>query len=223
VNCASFSTGAGPGGALGPQGGARRADDEPMLDLVSEIAGSQLPRDYAQPLWAALLEVLPWLAEEPAAGVHAVRGAATPAGLLLSRRARLALRLPQRRREAAGALSGRRLRVDESALDVGRMRERPLEPFPTLSAAFVATAADDELGHQEAVQSMLAGLELPLRFICGRMSSVGSGAATVAGASVVLHQLRPEQSLLVQRLGMGGMRHLGCGLFLPHKTISGID
>jgi len=223
VSAAGFPTGAGPGGALGPQGGARRADDEPMLDLVFEIAGSQLPRDYAQALWAALLDALPWLADEPAAGVHAVRGAATPAGLLLSRRARLALRLPQRRREEAGGLTGQRLRVGESVLDVGGARERALEPFPTLSAAFVATGAVDELGHQEAVQSLLAGLELPLRFICGRMSSVRSGALTVSGASVVLHQLRPEQSLLVQRRGMGGMRHLGCGLFLPHKTISGID
>jgi len=27
----------------------------------------------------------------------------------------------------------------------------------------------------------------------------------------------------MQAVGLGGHRHLGCGLFLPHKTISGID
>lgn len=197
--------------------------EEAMFDLVFELAGTQLPRDYQGALWNALLEQLPWLAEEPGAGVHAVRGSATDAGLLLSRRARLALRLPQRRHADAGRLTGRRLRVEDSALEVGAARARPLEPFPTLSAGFVATGAGDELAHQDAVQALLAAMGLPLRFICGRMRVMRSGTASVAGASVVLHQLRPEQSLLVQCRGLGELRHLGCGLFLPHKTISGID
>jgi len=223
MNAAPSTPATGASGEAVRQAGASRAGDEPMLDLVFEIAGSHLARDYPHALWTALAEQLPWLAAEPAAGVHAVRGAATQAGLLLSRRARLALRLPQRRLADAAALTGRGLRVGDATLVVGAMRERPLEPFPTLSAAFVATGAEDELGHQEAVEALLADLDLPLRFICGRMGRVSSGPTAVAGASVVLHQLRPEQSLLVQRLGMGTLRHLGCGLFLPHKTISGID
>ena len=194
-----------------------------MLDLVFELAGTRLPLDYQGALWSALLEALPWLADEPAAGVHAVRGSATGAGLLLSRRTRLVLRLPQHRQAQAGQLTGRRLRVDDAQLEVGAARARPLEPFPTVSAGFVATGAGDELAHQHAVQALLAGQDLPLRFICGRMRVMRAGAVSVAGASVVLHQLRPEQSLMVQRRGLGELRHLGCGLFLPHKTISGID
>jgi len=214
--------------AAAASGPARAGDrtppgEEAMLDLVFELAGTHLPRDYQDALWSELLEHLPWLAEEQAAGVHAVRGSATDAGMLLSRRARLALRVPLRRQADAARLTGGRLQVEDSALEVGAARARALEPFPTLSAGFVATGAGDELAHQESVQALLAGLGLPLRFICGRMRVMRSGAVSVAGASVVLHQLRPEQSLLVQRRGLGALRHLGCGLFLPHKTISGID
>jgi CRISPR-associated protein Cas6 len=200
-------------------------DDAPdeVLDLAFDLVGVRLPRDDHAALWAALLDRLPWLAGEPAAGVHAIRGPVTDAGLLLSRRARLTLRLPAARRGDAARLSGQSLLVEGERVELGAVRERPLEPYPTLSAQFVATGAPDELGHQEAVQAMLEALGLPLRFICGRMRAVRAGESAVSGGGVVLHQLRPEQSLMVQQRGLGELRGLGCGLFLPHKIISGID
>ena len=141
----------------------------------------------------------------------------------LIRRARLTLRLPAARRGDAARLSGQSLLVEGERVELGAVRERPLDPYPTLSAQFVATGAPDELGHQEAVQAMLEALGLPLRFICGRMRAVRAGESAVSGGGVVLHQLRPEQSLMVQQRGLGELRGLGCGLFLPHKIISGID
>jgi CRISPR-associated protein Cas6 len=198
------------------------AGDE-ILDLVFELRGTRLPRDYHALLWAALLERLPWLADEPGAGVHPIRGATTDAGLLLSRRARLTLRLPGARSADAMRLTGQSLTVEGERIDVGTARPRALDPYPTLSAQFVATGAADELEHQETVQKMLEALDVPLRFICGRMRTVRAGGGTISGAGVVLHQLRPLQSLLMQRRGLGELRGLGCGLFLPHKIISGID
>lgn len=197
--------------------------DEPMVDLVFALAGERLPRDYGFVLWRALLKTAAWLAGEPAVGLHPVRGAVTERGLLLSARARLSLRLPERLAVQAGELDGVWLEVDGAHLRLGAVHSRPLEPFPTLSAAFVATGASDELSHQESVRELLERLGVPQRFICGRMRSVGGAAGETSGGSVVLHQLRPEQSLRVQRLGIGPNRNLGWGLFLPHKTIHGID
>jgi len=77
--------------------------------------------------------------------------------------------------------------------------------------------------HQEAVEAMLAGRGMPLRFICGRMRTLSVGGAWRAGAAVVLHGLSAEDSLVMQEQGLGGERHLGHGLFLPHKTIRDID
>lgn len=204
----------------GPDAGAA---SEHAVDLVFAISGSRLPADHALALWEALVVRLPWLAAEPGVGVHAIRGSAGEGGLLLSRRARLALRLPRHRQDDAVRLTGQTLEVGGERLDVGEASPRPLEPYPTLSARFVATGAPDALAHQEAVEAMLGELGMPLRFICGRMRTMRCGDTTVAGAEVVLHQLRPEQSLAMQERGLGAERHLGHGLFLPHKTISDID
>lgn len=199
------------------------AASEHAVDLVFAISGTRLPADYALALWEALVARLPWLAGEAGVGVHAIRASAGEGSLLLSRRARLALRLPRHRQADAMRLTGQTLEVGGERLDVGEASPRPLEPYPTLSARFVATGAADALAHQEAVEAMLGELGMPLRFICGRMRTVRCGDATVAGAEVVLHQLRPEQSLAMQERGLGAERHLGHGLFLPHKTISDID
>lgn len=196
---------------------------ERAVDLVFAVSGMRLPAGYASALWEALVGRLPWLADEPGVGVHAIRSPSDGAGLLLSRRARLALRLPSRRQADALRLTGECLEVEGERLKVGAARARALEPYPTLSARFVATGAVDELSHQEAVAAMLVAIGMPLRFICGRMRTVRTGGTTVSGAEVVMHELRPEQSLAMQQHGLGGERHLGCGLFLPHKTISDID
>lgn len=196
---------------------------ERAVDLVFAVSGRQLPFGYARSLWEALLGRMPWLADEAPVGVHAIRGSACDTGLLLSRRARLALRLPLHRRDDAMALSGQALDVGGERLGIGDVRPRPLEPFPTLSAHFVATGAADPLAHQQAIETMLGELQLPLRFICGRMRAVNLGAGEIAGAELVLHELRPEQSLVLQERGLGADRHLGHGLFLPHKTIRDID
>jgi hypothetical protein len=38
-----------------------------------------------------------------------------------------------------------------------------------------------------------------------------------------LHDLKAPQSLLVQAAGLGGERKLGCGIFVAHKLITGLD
>ncbi len=196
---------------------------ERAIDLVFAISGSRLPLDHALSLWEALLGHLPWLAEEPEVGVHAMRGSVCDRELLLSRRTRLVLRLPMRRLDDAMRLVGQALEVGGERVSIGEARPRMLEPFPTLSAHFVATGSDDALAHQQAVEAMLAELGMPPRFICGRMHTVSVGGARLVGAEVVLHELRPEHSLAMQERGLGGERHLGHGLFLPHKTIRDID
>ncbi len=196
---------------------------ERALDVVFAISGPPLPLDHALSLWEALRGRLPWVADEPGVGVHAIRGSVCDGALVLSRRTRFALRVPTHRREDAMRLEGQVLEVSGGPLAIGEARPRLLEPFPTLSAHFVATGEVDALAHQEAVEAMLAGRGMPLRFICGRMRTLSVGGAWRAGAEVVLHGLSAEDSLVMQEQGLGGERHLGHGLFLPHKTIRDID
>ena len=195
-----------------------------MLDVVFEISGTRLSRHYHLDLWRALAACLPWLESEPLAGPLEIRASLSNGVYLLPKRARLALRVPVARRDELMSLAGRELVVDGEPIAIGRGLVRGLVPQPTLGAAFVATDASDELEHQTRVARLLDEAGLPQRFICGRLGELrGAGGETVRGAPVVLHQLRDDDSMQVQFSGLGPHRHLGCGLFVPRKLISGIE
>ena len=38
----------------------------------------------------------------------------------------------------------------------------------------------------------------------------------------MLHDLKLEQSALLQQVGLGEHRKLGCGIFVPHKSIAAV-
>ncbi len=198
------------------------AGAEPMVDVAFALSGQHLPHDYAFPLEAALMKRLPWLADEPSAGVHPLRAPATAYGIVLSRRTRLVLRLPESRLDGAEALCGARLEVGDAALQVGGATVRPVEPFATLSAWNVASAADDEAAFLEDVAFQLEVLGVRAKLICGRPETMGEGGRRLSGFGLALHELSPSHSLLVQTHGLGPARRLGCGVFVHHKIIEGL-
>src|SRR5574342_314903 len=151
-------------GRLGPDPGDQAADRMSAalpgtVDLLFDLEGDVLPSDYGYALYRAVSAALPWFADTPDAGIHPLKGAPTDRGtLLLSRRSKLALRLPEAQAARAGALTGRTLEVAGSRLSVGKSRARPLAPFATLYARFVVTgsAAESEfLGELGALLSDL--------------------------------------------------------------------
>ncbi|PIV74684.1 MAG: hypothetical protein COW56_04530, partial [Rhodocyclales bacterium CG17_big_fil_post_rev_8_21_14_2_50_68_7] len=46
------------------------------------------------------------------------------------------------------------------------------------------------------------------------------GPERFAGFGLMLHGLSPEDSLRMQSSGLGTNRTLGCGIFIPHKSIA---
>lgn len=197
--------------------------EERSVDVVFDVVARTLPHDYRGALRDALCASLPWLALEPTAGIHALAPVtAETASLLVSRRTRLVLRVPATRRDDALQLCGRTLAIGAAALQIGAARVKALAPSATLGAAFVATMSDTDLTHQEAVEAMLDAAAIPRRLICGRLTCVRGAERDLLGTSVVVHELEAADSLRLQRLGLGPHRMLGCGLFVPYKSIGGI-
>ncbi|MDR2189602.1 MAG: type I-MYXAN CRISPR-associated protein Cas6/Cmx6 [Azonexus sp.] len=196
--------------------------ERPMVDLAFALAGDRLPSAYAFPLEAALVDALPWLGEDEACGIHPIRAPLTADGLILSRRSRLILRLPADRADDARRLTGRRLPVGDVALTIGIPSLRPLTPFATLQARNVATAARDEQGFVADIVGQLDRLGARARLICGRAATLDDGARQIRGFGLVLYELSPAHSLLLQARGLGFARRLGCGVFVHHKIIAGL-
>lgn len=213
---------------------------ESTVDLAFELAARSLPRHHRAALAEQLLRSLPWLGEAPNAGVHPLRGAVGSEGaedlLLLPRRTRLVLRLPAQHVEDARALCGQRLEVLGHTLTVGACAApRELTPTRTLYADFVAWGAHPadapEAAEAEgpafdaAVATALDALGVRAPWISGgqrRMPGSADGSARIVGRALVLHDLPHRHALALQVLGLGEHRLLGCGLFVPHKAITGL-
>ncbi len=193
-----------------------------MVDVAFALRGGSIPADHGWNLFQLLRERLDWLAAEPDAGVHPIRGARAVAGeVYLGSRARLMLRLPRTRVEQSFALSGARLDLGDG-VEVGSAHVRPLFAHGTLYSQFVTTATPDEAGFQRDVSAALQGAGVGCKVVCGKMRRAQTQGAEIVGFSLMLHELSPEDSLRIQASGLGAGRKYGCGIFVPHKSAAAV-
>ena len=198
------------------------SNDVRVTDVVFAIAGTSLPAEHAYALWREIVGWLPWFENEPGAGIHPLRAApGTGESVLLARRAKLVLRVPRERLPDALALAGRSLAIG-TGLEVGAPVERPLRPWATLHAQRVALGVVDEVAFGDEIMRRLAAQGVRGECMTGRRRMQRAGARDIEGYSVVLHGLRPEDSLRVQSEGIGADRALGWGIFIPHKSIAAV-
>ncbi len=193
------------------------------VDLAFAVQCAGLPRDHAVSLATALCERLPWLSQEPFAGIHPLRvvqGLGEQA--LLSQRTRLLLRVPAPRVQDLLALNAVELKLDGQALRLGQPQVRELVPHGTLYAYRVAADSADEPTFMVGVVRELLALDITAEPVCGKHQSFDRAGATQHAFSLMLHGLNPGQSLRLQRHGLGPHRLLGCGVFVPHKSAAAV-
>jgi len=206
------------------------ADD--VVDLAFRIRCRRLPVDHAWALCSAVHRVLPWLVDEPLGGVHLVHGAESGNGwqrpgasdyLVLPRRTRLTLRVRAERRHEAELLSGTRLAVGDSVIEIGEATEKPLTPSRTVFSRHVPTSEDDEEVFIESVADALRGRGIePRKILCGLMHCFAAPNGAVHARSVLVGDLEYDESIELQRRGIGDLGAFGMGLFLPHKGIDAV-
>lgn len=192
-----------------------------VKDVAFDLEGSEIPADHGYQLFQELARHLPWLRDTQGVGVHPVHGA--PSGrnenLVINRRVKLVLRLPVERVADVAALVGKQLETSAQTLTVGALKERTLTPYATLYSPFVVMGPEDEAAFHAAVVAELEGLGLKAGLICGKPRRMRIADSTVAGYSLMLHDLGLDQSITLMERGVGQYREYGCGLFVPHKSI----
>ncbi len=193
------------------------------LDLTFAVTGDMIDREYPYGLYRALAASLPWLDDEPSAGIHPMRGltACQDGRLLIGGRTRIVLRVPIGRADDCVRLLGAHLELP-APLQIGTITQRALLPYPVLHSRLVITGADAEDGFVSDVTVELEALELDCDIIVGKRGEMRVEAQTVTGFSLMLHGLSPEASLRAQERGIGRHRKLGCGLFVPHKSVAAV-
>lgn len=193
-----------------------------MIDVVFEISGGTLPAAYPYALWDELARLVPQLGDDENVGVIPLRTSQSNEGMLIPKRAKLVLRLPQALADAVYDLAQKQMRIAGSELRLGSCKTRPIQHYSTLHAQLV-TGAEDELSFVREVETALAAMDVEAQLICGQRRTLTDGNRTISGYSLVLHDLKPEDSLRVQYAGLGKERRFGCGIFIPYKVISGLE
>lgn len=209
-----------------------KAPDD-VFDLLFRLRGERLDIDHAWALYQALSEHLD-ASLCGRIGVHGVRLAGSGNGWLrpqgldaampLSKRSRLVIRVRRDDRAAVEALRDRILRMGAQSVAVGASSVRPLSTLGTLYARAVHCA------REQAEEAFLAGVAERLaamgidagKLICGKTREIRAGDESLFTRSLLVAELKPEQSVRLQRDGLGDSRELGCGLFVPHKGIDAV-
>jgi len=195
-----------------------------LTDLQFDLVGTTIPADNARLLAEAILAHVPWLGENSGAGIQHLKGAETNKGdatLNINRRTKLFVRVPQVRVDDMLQLVGKTLDLAGHPLQIGSFKTRAFSPFSNIYAHFVDTGSRSEEQFVQDVMRELDGhFKLRCGFICGKPQTLQSASGTLHGYSLMLHDVPPHKSLQLQDEGMGRNRLLGCGIFIPHKSIA---
>jgi len=191
--------------------------------MVFDLDGGTLPAAYPIALWAALLRHVPQLADEKLIGVLPLRATENKEGILLTKRTKLVLRLPKILADPIAAhLTGSTLQISAISLQIGKCKPRAIHPYPTIHAQQV-TGASDEVLFMDDIRKQLGEMGIAAKLICGKRSIIKSDQQSTHAYSLVVHDLKPEDSLQLQYAGLGESRQFGCGIFIPYKVISGLS
>lgn len=204
-----------------------------VVDLSYKIDCKQIPTRHAWELSQALYAALPWIKDEPEVGVHQIHGAASgngwerpPDGELihLSKRTRMHLRVPVSRVDDAKELVGKDLDIAGSNVHVGKMVSKSVDPFSTIFARYVVMQkgmSEDDFLHW-IVEEMAERDIRARKLLCGIGHEVEANGELIETRSLMVADLDKVASIKLQEQGIGLHRHLGCGIFVPHKGIKAV-
>lgn len=193
-----------------------------MIDLSFSLLATQpIPSDHGYPLYAAISRVLPELHAANGIGIHPIRGRMIgDRQMQLADFSRLTLRVPPERIANLLPLAGKSLRIAGRLLRVG---------VPQIYALKAATSVHSRLvtikGFMES-EPFLAALRRQLdelrvapeaEVVIGKRRTIRIRDKEVVGYEVFLQALTAEESLSIQESGLGGRRHMGCGVFSPYS------
>lgn len=121
-------------------------------------------------------------------------------------------------------ISGKTLRLGVQQIKIGESSIRKLSMLGTLFSH--AVACDERLCEEDflaGVAEQLGLMDISVsKMICGRAGSIRTDSGNIFTRSLMIANLKPEESVRLQKQGIGENRNLGCGIFIPHKGINAV-
>jgi len=192
----------------------------PFVDLAFRLTGSKVPVDHGYALYSAISWLVPEIHEAKDIGVHPIRGTYSGNGeLMLRDLSRLVVRMESEQIGQFLKLAGKKLEIDSYSFRVGVPEVRLLIPRPALYSRLVTIKGFMEPKEfLEAAKRQLEKIEVQAELQIGERRTFRIKDKQVVGFEVRVADLNAETSLLLQEIGIGGRRHMGCGIFVGVRT-----
>lgn len=191
----------------------------PYVDLAFRLSGTKIPVDHGYALYSAISRLLPEIHAAKNIGIHPIRGTYGGNGeLALRDSSRLSVRLESERIGELLKLAGKRLDIDSYSLRLGIAEVRPLRPRASLYSRLVTIKGFMEPdAFLESAKRQLEKLNVDAEIRLGERRTFRVKDKQVVGFEMAALDLNAEASLVLQENGVGGRRHMGCGVFVPFR------
>lgn len=209
-----------------------------IVDLVFDIQCRELPVDHQCDLSDALCAHVPELRDDNPLAVHSIHLAGSQNGwerpdprlgqkLMLSRRTKLTLRVTaDAQAQIAERLDGVELDIGGCVLKIGKAKTKKLSSQGTVFSRYVVLEPgedNDETAFMQRVVSQLAERGIRVRkALSGKTTEIQGPDGPVLTRSLMIADLPADESVKLQQEGLGPLRHMGCGIFIPHKGIDAV-
>jgi CRISPR-associated protein Cas6 len=205
-----------------------------VVDLSFNLTGTvDIPADHGYHLYASISRVLPAVHEPNGVGIHPIRGRLIgERRMQLCDSSRLAIRIVPERIPDLLPLAGKQLNIAGQHIRVGVPQVYGLVAATALRSRLVTikvsgdrkeTRPPDEASFLAAARRQLdaVGISPDAQLTLGKRRTLRIKDKEVVGYEVLVSTLSAAESLDLQSSGLGGRRHMGCGIFTPFTKDEG--
>ena len=189
----------------------------PHVDLAFRLIGSKVPVDHGYALYSAISRIVPEIHEATNIGIHPIRGTYSGDGeLMLRDSSRLVVRMESEQIGQFLKLAGKKLEIDTYSFRIAVAEVRLLRPRAALYSRLVTIKGFmDQATFMEAAKRQLEKIKAHTELHIGERRTFRVKDKQVVGFEVAATGLDAEDSIRLQESGLGGRRHMGCGVFVP--------
>jgi len=208
-------------------------DDSPYIDLVFSLTGQTLPLDNGYIVYSALSRICPAIHQLDNISIHPIAGIPESSKeLRLTQHSKLQIRLPVDLIPFIyESLAGQTFSIGQNQFQLGIPEYNSLNPFPDLYSRLVIIRLrrfQEPQRFLEAAKRQLERLNIQGTITlstrangqpqCRQLTIKNqSGTSAVKGFGVQVTNLSAEDSITLQKYGMGGKSKMMCGVFVPSQ------
>jgi CRISPR-associated protein Cas6 len=199
------------------------------VDLSFSLNGIKpIAADHGYALYGAISRILEdKVHAENGIGFHPIRGQQIGnRQMMLTQWSRLTLRVADDQIASMLRLAGKALRLGDARVRVGVPSVHALVPATALRSRLVVikvaniqpeSVTTDQFRDAVRRQLVELGVSDQATVTIGKRRTLRVKQREIVGYEVFVQRLTAEQSIALQEHGLGGKRHMGCGVFVPAR------